>query len=290
MPRPPRYTAELAERVLHQLRAGRSLRLLCREPGMPSARTVLNWVNDDHHGFAEAYRRARETGNASVGRAPGYSAETAERILEQLRRGRTLIDVCRDRGMPSYGTVRDWVTNERHGFAAPYREALRAGGARWARPTRYMEVIADCTLDGLGEGRTLESICADPGMPTAAAVRLWVMQDRDGFAARYWTMREAGCEMLADRLVESADDRSGILIERTRKDGTTEWVIDSRPPPPRPAALRRLPLAAVTPAARHLRQPQSEARTRRSLAAVMNHIAACNCARAKVREEKRGTG
>jgi terminase small subunit-like protein len=177
VPRPSRYTAELAERVLHQLRAGRPLRLLCGDAGMPSARTVQGWVNDDRHGFAAAYLRARETG---LGHPPGYSAETADRILEELRRGRTLIDVCRDHGMPLCATVRDWVRHDRHGFAAPYRAALRAGGARWARPTRYAEVIADCILDGLGEGRTLEAICADPDMPTAAAVRRWVTEDRDG--------------------------------------------------------------------------------------------------------------
>jgi hypothetical protein len=223
MARPQRYSAELAERVLHQMRAGRPLRLLCGDAGMPSARTVQGWVNDDHHGFAAAYRGAREAG---LGRAPGYSAETAERILAELRGGRTLIDVCRDHGMPLYATVRDWVRHDRHGFAAPYRAALRAGGTRWARPTRYTSDIADCILHGLGEGRTLESVCADPGMPTAAAVRLWVMQDRDGFAARYWTMREAGCDRLGDQLIDSADDRSGIWMERIRKDGTTEWVLD----------------------------------------------------------------
>jgi hypothetical protein len=226
MPRPPRYTAELAERVLDQLRAGRSLRQMCNEPGMPSARTVQGWVNGDLHGFAAAYRRARQAGDAVVGRAPGYSAETAERILNELRRGRTLIDVCRDHGMPSYGTVRDWVTNERHGFAAPYREALRAGGARWARPTRYTEVIAEIILDELGEGRALESICADPDMPTAAAVRRWVTQDRDGFATRYQIMRELGCDTLAERMVAASDDRRGMVKPRTRYDGTIEWVVD----------------------------------------------------------------
>jgi hypothetical protein len=223
MARPQRYTAELAERVLHQLRAGRPLRLLCGDAGMPSARTVHAWINDGRHGFAAAYRRARETG---LGHPPGYSAETADRILNELRRGRTLIDVCRDDGMPLYATVRDWVRRDRHGFAVPYRKALRAGGARWARPTRYARGIADCILHGLGEGRTLEAICADAGMPTAAAVRLWVTEDRDGFAARYWTMREAGCDMLADQLIDSADDRSGIWMARARKDGTTEWVVD----------------------------------------------------------------
>jgi hypothetical protein len=223
MGRPPRYTAEIAERVLDQLRAGRPLYLLCGDAGMPSARTVQGWVNDDHHGFAAAYRRALETG---LGYAPGYSAETAEQILTELRHGRTLIDVCRDDGMPPYATVRDWVWLDRHGFAAPYRAALRAGGTRWARPTRYAADIADCILEGLGEGRALESICADSGMPTAAAVRRWVREDRDGVAARYWTMRELGCDRLAGQLIASADDRSGALMERRRKDGTTEWVVD----------------------------------------------------------------
>jgi Bacteriophage Sf6, terminase small subunit-like len=223
MAHPPRYTAELAERVLDQLRAGRRLYLVCGDAGMPSASTVHGWVNDDHDGFAAAYHRARETG---LGYAPGYSADTAERILTELRGGRSPIDVCRDAGMPPYGTVRDWVRHNRHGFAAPYRAALRAGGARWARPTRYAEHIADCILDGLGEGRTLESICADPGMPTAAAVQRWVKQDRHGFAARYWTMREVGCDRLAGQLIVSADDRSGAWMERRRKDGTTEWVAD----------------------------------------------------------------
>jgi hypothetical protein len=134
MARPQRDTAELAERVLHRLRAGRSLRLLCSDAGMPSARTVQGWVSDDHQGFAAAYRGAREAG---LGHAPGYSAETAERILTELRRGRTLIDVCRDDGMPLYVTVRDWVRHDRHGFAAPYRarvidrEHLRRARLRW---------------------------------------------------------------------------------------------------------------------------------------------------------------
>jgi hypothetical protein len=145
MARPQRYTAELAERVLHQLHAGRPLRLLCGDDGMPSARTVQGWVNDDHHGFAAAYRLAREAG---LGHVPGHSAETADRILKQLRRGRTLIDVCRDGGMPLYATVRDWVRHDRHSFAAPYRAALRAaavGDGRVRRATRRSSQTASWT-------------------------------------------------------------------------------------------------------------------------------------------------
>jgi hypothetical protein len=133
---------------------------------------------------------------------------------------------CRDDGMPRYGTVRDWVRHDRNGFAAPYRAALRAGGVRSARPIRYAADIADVIVDGLGKGYALEEVCADPGMPTPTAVRHWVEQDRDGFAARYWRAREVGCDTLADKLLISADDRSGSLMERRRKDGTTERVVD----------------------------------------------------------------
>ena len=158
---------------------------MCSDAGMPSARTVQA-VNNDRDGFARP-QLARETG---LGHPPGYSAESADRILNELRDGRSLIEICRDDGMPRYATVRDWVRHDRFGFAAPYRAALRDGGARWARPTRYAEDIADAVLDGLGEGRALESVCTDPVMPTPAAVRRWVREDHDGFAARYWTMRE----------------------------------------------------------------------------------------------------
>jgi terminase small subunit-like protein len=142
-----------------------------------------------------------------------------------LSKGRTPIDICRDDGMPAYATVRDWVRDDRHGFAVPYRKALRAGGARWARPIRYAADIADFILEGLCDGRTLEAVCADPDMPTATAVRTWVKQDRDGFAARYQRARWIGCDMLGDQMIDIADSRDDWIVRR-RADGTTEIILD----------------------------------------------------------------
>jgi hypothetical protein len=222
---PSRYTAEIAERMLAELRRGRGLRDVCSDAGMPSARTVHKWVNDDHQGFAAEYRRARETGRAALGRAPPCTPERAARILRELSKGRTLIGICRDAGMPAYATVRNWVSHDRHGFTAPYRKALRAGGARWARPTRYAADIADCILDELCDGRTLEAVCGDPGMPTPTAVRLWVKQDRDGFATRYQTARWIGCDTLGDQMISIADGRDD-WITRRGADGATETILD----------------------------------------------------------------
>jgi hypothetical protein len=61
--RPPRYTAELAERILQQLTHGRGLGDICAEPGMPCVNTVRQWAADDIEGFAARYKEAREIGS-----------------------------------------------------------------------------------------------------------------------------------------------------------------------------------------------------------------------------------
>jgi hypothetical protein len=228
MARPCRYTPDIAERILDQIRTGRPLREVCGDPGMPSARTVQGWVRDDRDGFAAAYGCARRIAGVRLGHGPAWSAGLAERILHQLRSGRTLIDVCRDPAMPRYATVRDWVTHDRYGFAARYREALRAGGARWARPTRYAADIAAYILDGLCAGRSLADLCREPLMPTEAAVRRWVAEDREGFAGLYWYSRQIGCETLMDEMVSIADSRDGDWIEYRTENGQTRRVLDDQ--------------------------------------------------------------
>jgi hypothetical protein len=122
------YTAELAERVLQGLLNGRPLRDICLDDGMPAASTVRLWVSVDRDGFADRYRRARETGQPPRGGHPTvYTAELARRLLLQLGRGRTLTDVCRDDGMPCHATVRNWVLEDREGFANRYLAARRFG-------------------------------------------------------------------------------------------------------------------------------------------------------------------
>jgi hypothetical protein len=121
------YTAEIADTVLSELSAGRTLRDICRDPGMPSERTVRLWVMDDREGFAARYGRARKISSARTGRTSIYSAELADRILEELMEGRLLIDICDDPGMPAARTVRDWARVDREGFAARYDRARELG-------------------------------------------------------------------------------------------------------------------------------------------------------------------
>jgi len=54
------YNEAIASEILDQLAEGKTMRAICREPGMPSARTVNRWATDDTNGFAARYDRARK--------------------------------------------------------------------------------------------------------------------------------------------------------------------------------------------------------------------------------------
>ena len=54
------YTKAKADEILDRLAGGESLSKICRSRHLPPHSTVLRWVKDDRHGFADRYARARE--------------------------------------------------------------------------------------------------------------------------------------------------------------------------------------------------------------------------------------
>jgi hypothetical protein len=154
MTSPSLYTAEIAEHILRELRAGRPLQAIRREDAMPHRDTVTDWIRQDREGFAARYRQAREIAQ-SIPDHPGYTAATADRILDELMSGRGLIDICSDPDMPDHTAVNRWVATDREGFAARYRSARQVGRLSRAE-VAYAPETADLVLDELMAGRTLE--------------------------------------------------------------------------------------------------------------------------------------
>jgi hypothetical protein len=236
------YTPEIAERILRELRTGRSLRAVCRDEGMPRTGTVLHWVSNDREGFAARYRRARQIGGHEItGRPTLYTAEIAQRILDGVSDGRTLAEICAAPGMPSSSVVRRWSLHDRKGFADRYRRARQIGDVRARRI--YPADVAERILDGLVDGRSLDDVCRDPGMPVPGTVRWWATQDRDGFTEHYKTARGLGYDTILDRIFDIGADSRGDWIVRRNPEGGTEYVVDHeniRRSRLRAEALRRL--------------------------------------------------
>jgi hypothetical protein len=120
------YTPETADRFLDQLACGRTMTEVCSDPDMPDHTTINRWVAADREGFAARYRRAREIGRLRNAEVP-YSAETANRILDELMSGRPLTDICSEPDMPSASSVWSWISDDREGFAARYQKAREIG-------------------------------------------------------------------------------------------------------------------------------------------------------------------
>ncbi len=117
------YTREMADRICGLLREGHSLRTICRDPGMPGRRTVLDWVRRNHDGFAARYNGIP----LRNGPPTRYTEELDARICGQLETGRSLQQVCRGEGMPDHTTVLGWIQHDHHGFAARYHVARVIG-------------------------------------------------------------------------------------------------------------------------------------------------------------------
>jgi uncharacterized protein (UPF0147 family) len=218
------YSAEIADRILGELRTGRSLQDICLEDGMPHRDTVNQWIRQDRDGFAARYREARGIAQSVPGYR-GYTAETADRILDELMGGRHLVDICGDPDMPDHTTVNRWVATDREGFAARYRSARQVGQLSRAE-VPYTPEIAELVLDELSAGRTLEDIGADPDMPSEASVRRWMRADPEGFGARVWEAREEGGLALAGQTLRIVDDRRNDWIMWRREDGTMARMLD----------------------------------------------------------------
>src|SRR4051794_22588183 len=91
--RPPCYTPALAQRVLDEVSAGRPLREVCGDGGIPAEMTVRKWIQDDVDGFAARYRQARQAALSVVPGQVRYTRAVADAVTEALTRGQPLADI-----------------------------------------------------------------------------------------------------------------------------------------------------------------------------------------------------
>jgi len=93
------------------------------------------------------------------------------------------------------------------------------------RPTVYDHGVAMEIVRRIGEGESLRAICRDDGMPTEGAVRLWVIDDREGFASHYAKARQSQAVHWAEEILEIADDK-GAEHQRSRLQvDTRKWLL-----------------------------------------------------------------
>ena len=76
--------------------------------------------------------------------------------------------------------------------------------AERGRPTAYTPEIGAKICERMGTGKSLRSICRSEDMPKESTVRLWALDNREGFYPQYARAMETRMEGLADEILEIA--------------------------------------------------------------------------------------
>lgn len=75
------------------------------------------------------------------------------------------------------------------------------------RPSAYTEAIGVALCAAIAEGMSLRKACALPGMPDVSTVIRWLADEqRAEFCAQYARAREAQADLLAEEILQIADD------------------------------------------------------------------------------------
>ena len=94
------------------------------------------------------------------------------------------------------------------------------------RPSEFSQATADIICAELAAGKGLREICAAEDMPSKTSVFRW-LQTNKAFRDQYAQARETQAEVLADELVEIADDGTNDWMERNGKDGESAgWALN----------------------------------------------------------------
>jgi hypothetical protein len=101
------------------------------------------------------------------------------------------------------------------------------------RPSGFTQKLADRICNRIADGESLRSICAGKDMPSRTSVFKWLAARKE-FADQYARAREAQADLLAEEIIEIADDTSRDTITKENSDGSeyevanTEWINRSR--------------------------------------------------------------
>lgn len=171
-PAPPgiyasRYSLALAAHICGRLAAGESLRGICREDAtMPTEKTVWNWRRA-HPEFERAYGQA-------------VMAARRRALADQDRR-----DAARRAAVAA-------------GLHAPSGRVAWNRGRSRCSPEALGRIFA-----GLEEGRSLQEVCRDPGMPCVATVYNWMRAEPE-LRARYRAARDRWLTYAVERSMAEA--------------------------------------------------------------------------------------
>ncbi len=92
-----------------------------------------------------------------------------------------------------------------------------------------MSDVRNAILEGLADGKSLRTICKEPGMPAISSVMRWLTEDKE-WQEQYARAREAGSEAMAEDIQAIADDDTLDHNDRRIRIDARKWLLAKRQP------------------------------------------------------------
>lgn len=100
--------------------------------------------------------------------------------------------------------------------------------AKTGRPTTFTAKLGQEICSRLAEGESLRSICRDEKMPAISTVMYWLLdEDKKVFLEQYETARAIQADLMAEELIEIADDGTNDYMEKLLQSGETIEVVNT---------------------------------------------------------------
>ena len=92
------------------------------------------------------------------------------------------------------------------------------------RPSLFTQQLADEICERLARGESLNAICETDSFPSEGTVRLWALNDVEGFATKYARARDLQADFYAEEIIQLSDKtRLGVKTEESEgEDGVSK--------------------------------------------------------------------
>jgi hypothetical protein len=151
-----------------------------------------------------------------MGRPSSYTPEVATTICERLAAGETLRSICRtDPAFPAESTIRQWVTDDRDGFAERYLRARDAG----------LDAVADEIVEISDDARNDWMEREDPENPGYALNGEHISRSRLRVDSRKWYLSKMAPKRYGDQLRLQGDPDAPLVFEHRLEPGAMEQTI-----------------------------------------------------------------
>lgn len=102
--------------------------------------------------------------------------------------------------------------------------------AKLGRPTKYTPKLAERICAELVQGKSLRAVCRASDMPCESAVRQWAKDDVEGFYAQYARARDIALDVLADEVIEIAENEDGDTMRDRLRFDARRWYLSKLAP------------------------------------------------------------